>query len=180
MLLTALSMRSNDSDKKKSSFLRKLTNFFLFFIYLGILPLYLLLRIWQPKKWLAWLKNFKNSSKKIALKSLGKKLAISFPILLFLLPVWSVGYFSVTEFETEVKRLQHLKATVIDKFTPRFELTKHNTGTENSDEVLNSQAEIIREYLLHVLQYGTPEERLKILSGIKSKFDLKNRMLSIQ
>lgn len=95
MLLTALSMRSNDPDKKKSSFVRKLINFFLFFIYLGILPLYLLLRVWQLKKWLAWLKNIKNSSKKISLKSLGKKLAISLPILLFLLPVWAVGYFSV-------------------------------------------------------------------------------------
>lgn len=85
----------------------------------------------------------------------------------------------MSEFETEVKRLQHLKATVIDKFTPRFELTQHNTGTENSEEVTNSQTEIIREYLFHVLQYGTPEERLKILGGVKSKFSLSERKLSL-
>ncbi|MDQ5951071.1 MAG: site-specific recombinase [Patescibacteria group bacterium] len=83
----------------------------------------------------------------------------------------------MTEFETEVKRLQHLKATVIDKFTPRFELTQHNTGAENIDEVSSSQTEIIREYLLHVLQYGTPQERLKILGGVKSKFQLRDRQL---
>ena len=83
------------------------------------------------------------------------------------------------EFETEVKRLQHLRATVIDKFTPRFELTSHNTGVQKVDEVSTSQTEIIREYLLHVLQYGTPEERLKILSGVKSKFTLKDRLLVI-
>ena len=81
------------------------------------------------------------------------------------------------EFENEVKRLQHLKATVIDKFTPRFELTQHNTGAENTDEISSSQTEIIREYLLHVLQYGTPEERLKILGGVKSKFTLSDRKL---
>lgn len=85
----------------------------------------------------------------------------------------------MAEFENEVKRLQHLKATVIDKFTPRFELTQHNTGAKNSDEVSSSQTEIIREYLLHVLQYGTPEERLKILGGVKSKFSLSDRKLSL-
>lgn len=85
----------------------------------------------------------------------------------------------MTEFETEVKRLQHLKATVIDRFTPRFEVTQHNTGAENLEEVSSSQTEIIREYLLHVLQYGSPEERLKILSGVKSKFELKNRQLQL-
>ena len=85
----------------------------------------------------------------------------------------------MAEFETEVKRLQHLKATVIDKFTPQFELTQHNTGAENTDEVSSSQTEIIREYLLHVLQYGTPEERLKILGGVKSKFELRDRHLHL-
>lgn len=85
----------------------------------------------------------------------------------------------MAEFETEVKRLQHLKTTVIDKFTPRFELTQHNTGAENTDEVSSSQTEIIREYLLHVLQYGTPEERLKILGGVKSKFKLIDRQLQL-
>lgn len=81
------------------------------------------------------------------------------------------------EFENEVNRLQHLKATVIDKFTPRFKLTSHNTGAQKIDEVSTSQTEIIREYLLHVLQYGTPEERLKILNGIKTKFILTQRTL---
>lgn len=85
----------------------------------------------------------------------------------------------MAEFETEVKRLQHLKATVIDKFTPRFELTQHNTGNENTEEVSSSQTEIIKEYLLHVLQYGTPEERLKILGGVKSKFTLSDRKIHL-
>lgn len=85
----------------------------------------------------------------------------------------------IAEFETEVKRLQHLKATVIDKFTPRFELTQHNTRAEDTNQLSSSQTEIIREYLLHVLQYGTPEERLKILSGVKTKFSLSERKLTL-
>lgn len=83
------------------------------------------------------------------------------------------------EFENEVKRLQHLKATVIDKFTPKFELTAHNTGEENVRESSATQTEIIKEYLLHVLQYGTPEERIKIIKGIASKFILKDRQLQL-
>lgn len=83
------------------------------------------------------------------------------------------------EFENEVKRLQHLKATVIDKFTPKFELTQHNTGEENTNGISISQTEIIKEYLLHVLQYGTPEERIKILKGVTSKFILKDRQLQL-
>lgn len=85
----------------------------------------------------------------------------------------------MSEFETEVKRLQHLKAAVIDKFTPRLELTQHNTGAEDTNQVSSSQTEVIREYLLHVLQYGTPEERLKILSGVKTKFSLSERKLTL-
>jgi hypothetical protein len=53
------------------------------------------------------------------------------------------------------------------------------SGVENADEVSTSQTEIIREYLLHVLQYGTPEERLKILGGVKSKFELRDRQLQL-
>lgn len=83
------------------------------------------------------------------------------------------------EFEIEVKRLQHLKATVVDKFIPRFELTQHNTRVINTDEVPTSQTEIIREYLIHVLQYGTPDERLKILTGVKSKFILRDRQIQL-
>jgi len=83
------------------------------------------------------------------------------------------------EFGEEVKRLQHFKATVIDKFTPQFQSTPHNSGSNEFSELNTTQTEILREYLLHVLQYGTPEERLKILKGVKTKFELKDRQLNI-
>jgi hypothetical protein len=39
---------------------------------------------------------------------------------------------------------------------------------------------MLKEYLLHVLQYGTPEERVKILKGVNSKFILSDRQLNLQ
>ena len=82
----------------------------------------------------------------------------------------------IQEFEVEVKRLQHLKASVLDSYIPRVEVTPHNNGEQNIhyDE---TRTEMLKEYLLHVLQYGTPEERVKILKGVTSKFMLSARQL---
>lgn len=84
------------------------------------------------------------------------------------------------EFEVEVKRLQHLKASVLDEYIPKVELTPHNTGEHKSIHHDESKTKMLKEYLLHVLQYGTPEERIKITKGINSKFILSNRQLSLQ
>lgn len=83
------------------------------------------------------------------------------------------------EFEVEVKRLQHFKATVVDEYIPRIEITPHNTGDQKPREYTETHIEMLKEYLLHVLQFGTPEERLKILKGVTSKFDLRDRQLSL-
>lgn len=83
------------------------------------------------------------------------------------------------EFEIEVKRLQHLKSTIIDQYTSRSELTPHNTSSQMQKEFSVTQTEMLRDYLLHVLQYGTPEERIKILKGITSKFSLRDRCLCL-
>lgn len=84
------------------------------------------------------------------------------------------------EFEVEVKRLQHLKASVLDEYIPKAELTPHNNGGQKQIQHDESKTEMLKEYLLHVLQYGTPEERIKITKGINSKFILSNRQLSLQ
>lgn len=81
------------------------------------------------------------------------------------------------EFEVEVKRLQHFKATVIGEYIPRVEITPHNTGDQKPKEYSQTQTEMLKEYLLHVLQFGTPEERIKILKGVNSKFNLRDRQL---
>ncbi len=79
------------------------------------------------------------------------------------------------EFEVEIKRLQHLKATVIDKYNPyNIQLTPHNTS---SNKMNLSKTDVVKDYVLHVLTYGTPEERLKILKGVKTRFLLSKRSL---
>ena len=81
------------------------------------------------------------------------------------------------EFEVEVKRLQHLKANVISDYIPRVEITPHNTGDQIPREYNETHTDMLKEYLLHVLQFGTPEERVKILKGVTSKFTLVDRQL---
>ena len=58
-----------------------------------------------------------------------------------------------------------------------MELTPHNMGHQDPKEISETQTQMLKEYLLHVLQFGTPEERIKILKGITSKFNLYNRQL---
>lgn len=81
------------------------------------------------------------------------------------------------EFEIEVKRLQHLKFTVLNERSPEIEKTPHNTQTDSDKSYSELQLEMLKDYLLHVLQFGTPEERIKILKGVTSKFILRDRQL---
>jgi signal peptidase I len=95
VLLTVKMMRKKDHKKQKKSLVRKLINFILFFIYLAILPIYLLIKIWKPKKFILFIKNIKRNLNKKTFVLFLKKSFISLPILLILLPIWAVGYFSV-------------------------------------------------------------------------------------
>lgn len=80
------------------------------------------------------------------------------------------------EFSDEVKRLEHLQNTVLDKND--IELTPHNSP-ESNDFTSEDKNIMLRNYLLHILQFGTPEERIKVLAGIKSKFRLTDRKLEL-
>jgi len=55
--------------------------------------------------------------------------------------------------------------------------TEHNTGVIKV--ITDSDTEMIQDYLLHVLLYGSPEERTKILAGVKTLFKLKEKQLII-
>lgn len=81
------------------------------------------------------------------------------------------------EFEIEVKRLQHLKFTVLNERIPQIEITPHSTQSISEKSYSELQLEMLKDYLLHVLQFGTPEERIKILKGVTSKFILRDRQL---
>ena len=85
------------------------------------------------------------------------------------------------ECKNDIKRLQNLKSAVLREKSQRLELTPHSSKiniieSENT-EYSEDQIEIVKEFLLHILKFGTPEERVKILGGIESKFTLKDRKL---
>jgi len=81
------------------------------------------------------------------------------------------------EFKNEINKLQHLKNNVFKGKYQNIELTPHNGLNYVKEDCTEEKLDILRDYLLHVLQFGTPEERIKILAGVNSKFKLTNRKL---
>jgi len=61
-----------------------------------------------------------------------------------------------------------------------FELTPHKSKVNGQLDLSESENLMLQDYLLHILQYGTPEERFKILAGIQSKFELNQRRLELK
>jgi hypothetical protein len=72
-----------------------------------------------------------------------------------------------------------IKNTVLKERSSKLELTKYNDGNSLEIQPKEDQIHMLKDYLLHVLQYGTPEERVKILAGVNSKFELSNRRLEL-
>ena len=85
----------------------------------------------------------------------------------------------MNEFEVEIKRLEHMKSSVIGSGASNYEATPHNTTTQIQVRKTVTTDDMLREYLLHIFQYGTPEERIKIIRGINSRFTLSQRELTI-
>lgn len=78
------------------------------------------------------------------------------------------------EFNDEIKRVNNMRLIIEDNNYKGKELTPHN-----GKEEIHSTDEMIKNYLLHILQFGNPQERIRISEGIKSKFILSNRNLMI-
>ena len=85
----------------------------------------------------------------------------------------------LSEFQNEIARLQHIKNTVLKERNSKLELTKYNDGVNIEAQPKEEQIQMLKDYLLHVLQFGTPEERIKILDGVNTKFKLINRQLHL-
>lgn len=83
------------------------------------------------------------------------------------------------ECKNDIQKLQHLKSAVLRERSSRLTLTPHNSVARVVDDEEHSEdtIDVVQEYLKHVLKFGTPEERVKILGGIQSKFKLTNRQL---
>ena len=84
------------------------------------------------------------------------------------------------EFNDEIKRLNHLKDIITDNSESKVELTPHNSRNNMQEDLSDKELEMLQYYLMHVLQFGTPEERIKILAGIQSRFILTQGKLTLQ
>jgi hypothetical protein len=78
------------------------------------------------------------------------------------------------ELNDEIKRVSNMKKLIEDDDYNGKELTPHQ-----GNEKIKTTDKMIKNYLLHILQFGTPQERVRILRGIKSRFELSNRRLII-
>lgn len=82
------------------------------------------------------------------------------------------------EFNDEIKRLNHLKGILNNNGQQdQISLTPHNTSKLVQSELSIEQTTMLRQYILHIFQFGTPEERLRILSGIQTRFELTQKQL---
>lgn len=81
------------------------------------------------------------------------------------------------QFKEEIKRLNNLEVIVNNKNNSAIRLTPHNTTKNLDDEISDDKIDMMRKYLAHILQFGTPDERFSILAGIKTKFELGSRHL---
>ncbi|MGI6423087.1 MAG: recombinase family protein [Candidatus Dojkabacteria bacterium] len=80
----------------------------------------------------------------------------------------------IKEFNDEIKRVNNMRKVIENSKYMGVELTPHRvSGVEKT----NITETMIRNYLLHILQFGNPQERLRILEGIKSRFILSNRRI---
>ncbi len=75
----------------------------------------------------------------------------------------------LANFDHEIRRVNNLRSIIENSNYKGIEMTKHNTGIIQQSDTSD---EMIQNYLLHILQFGNPEERMKILEGIKTKLML--------
>lgn len=81
-----------------------------------------------------------------------------------------------SHFDEEIKRINHMRSAVLCEKEDGYELTPHNTGAVNKANRFE-EATMLKNYMKHILKYGTPEERIEILGGIRSIYYLSNGKL---
>jgi len=78
------------------------------------------------------------------------------------------------EFNDEIKRVSNMRKIIEDTDYKKKELTP-----DQGNEKIKTTDKMIRNYLLHILRFGTPQERFRILEGVKTRFVLRNRELFV-
>lgn len=84
------------------------------------------------------------------------------------------------EFKDEIKRFNHLTNIITKNKVDSVELTpNHRKKVEIVPTAIDND-KLIKDYLQHILLYGTPDERVRILGGVLSKFELSQRKLILK
>jgi hypothetical protein len=78
--------------------------------------------------------------------------------------------------QEDIERYHRLKTQVLHQEFIDGYLAEFNRIPESG----NDKNEMMKNYLLHILQIGTAEERLEVLSFIKTKFILSQREIIIE
>jgi len=81
----------------------------------------------------------------------------------------------IRELNDEIKRVSNMRKLIEDEDYNGKELTP-----DKGNEKIKTTDKMIKNYLLHILQFGNPQERLRILEGIKTTFELRDRRLIIE
>jgi hypothetical protein len=95
--------------------------------------------------------------------------------LLMNLPIMKLDKkYLLSEFKEEIRRVDNMR-----KIIENTDFEKYEQSSRHIEELDISDI-MIKDYLQHILQFGTPEERVSIMKGIKTKFMLRERRLVIE
>lgn len=122
------------------------------------------------------IKNYDCNEPYITEKELIQQLVAKLPLLKL-----NISYL-MQQCKNDIKRLQNLKNAVLREKSPRLEVTPYSApqNVVEQKEYNDDEIQTVRDYLLHVLKFGTPEERIQILAGIESRFILTQRKLVLK
>lgn len=99
--------------------------------------------------------------------------------MITLLPIIEIDVeYLWNEFSEEVKRLDSMRK-ILQQSGDKVRLTKHNRGKTTNPVISATEINMLRDYLLHILKFGTPDERIRILGGLKEKLMLKDSKITI-
>lgn len=75
----------------------------------------------------------------------------------------------------DIDKFHHLRTEVLNQEIIAGKLIELDYNAFN-----HVDKDMVKEYLIYVLKFGTAEERMKVMSAIKTRFILRNRELFIK
>ncbi len=165
MMLTSVVLKSSKKKPGKKNIFTFFINRFKFLVALALLPLIILLKIWRPLSLFKWLKKRTKISFKHLLKKTFKKIAITLPVLIFLLPIWIGGYYVAGAMTMEELNLvtDPISVAGTGSMYPTFPKGQGKTAQEQTQEIVDTPGMIRyprgfhlfgRDFLSYTIKHG--------------------------